>query len=144
MDPPGYLPRSASSAAVPDVTQHWLAPDGTLAARPLVGATGAGAHEAAAMRLAWSQGQSLFQMGFLMWMIGSQLSLWTIFFIATMGLAPVRALLGLQQGARAPLPCSLRRATMATAPLLPYWACPRCQRCRWQWRMPVPRPWMWA
>lgn len=83
--------------AQPEVSQSLLAADGSAVAP--AGARGrVGTYEAQAMRLATSQAPTLLQTGFFMWMIGNQISLWTIFFLVQMGTAPFRALLNLKQG----------------------------------------------
>jgi hypothetical protein len=44
------------------------------------------------MSIAWGQGASIFQLLFMSWMLGSQLSIWTIFIFVPMAIAPVRAI----------------------------------------------------
>lgn len=72
----------------------WLSADGRTLSRAHAGAVGnADAFERAAMSIAVNQGGALMQSAFFMWMVGSTVSIWTLFFLASMGTAPFRALL---------------------------------------------------
>jgi len=102
--PPGYLPPLALLAAenkLPNalvVSQHLLAADGSAVQLASADSSKKAVFEEGARSMAWAQGPALGQMAFLMWMIGSQLSLWSIYFLSTMGLAPIKAILNMQQG----------------------------------------------
>lgn len=57
--------------------------------------------QARAMAIATSQMGSTFQTAFMMWMIGSQIQLFTLFMLAAMGTAPLRNLINLSKSTSA-------------------------------------------
>lgn len=122
-DPPGY--GKGGRVAQPDVTQAWLAPDGSSAVRARTGGAGVEAYEAQAMNIATAQGMSLFQTGFFLWMMGNQLTLWTLFFLVTMGTGPMRNIMNVHHCA-----CALRGVTARpfVCPLTPSFPFPQLLR----------------
>ena len=105
-DPPGYVAPSKWAAAgrpfeLPeraDPSQDWLTPDGRLrvdleTTRDVID------FEAGATRFAMGQIMSIGQTMFMLWMVGSQLTLWSIMFLLQGGTAPIFALMRLNEGA---------------------------------------------
>ena len=87
--------RALASKPLPETPS--LAADGlTLARGAAAAAEDAAAYERAAMSIAWAQAGGLAQSAFFMWMLGATVSIWTLFFLATMGAAPFRAMLSLR------------------------------------------------
>lgn len=55
------------------------------------------AFETAAMGIARGQAQSIFQIGFGMWMMGASINMWTLMMLSFQGVAPFRALFNVKQ-----------------------------------------------
>jgi hypothetical protein len=90
--------RALASKSLPEPSHGtWLSPDGLTLSRAHAGAAAdVAAFERAAMSIAWAQAGGLAQSAFFMWMLGATVSIWTLFFLATMGAAPFRAILNLR------------------------------------------------
>ena len=86
-----------SAAASVEISQSWLSADGKTLVRRAAGAPAAAPFEAAATSMAMAQGGGLMQTAFMMWMMGSSVSIWTIFFLSTMIMTPFKALFSIEQ-----------------------------------------------
>ena len=107
-DPPGFLPSNKWASLnrpfeLPEraeVSQSWLTAEGRL--RPDLDGDrkrDMRAYEAGAMKLASGQLMAIGQVLFMMWMMGSGLSLWTIMLLCQGGLTPFFNLMRLEEGA---------------------------------------------
>ncbi len=75
----------------------WLTPTGELRREKMGGALSVAPFEAGAMKLAMAQVQGVFQIGFMLWMTGSQLTLFSMLFLMQ-ALAPMYNILRLNAG----------------------------------------------
>ena len=134
--PPGFDPKWSLTSAFmspqrAEPSQDWLTPAGTLR-QDLDTHHNVAQFEAGALKFAQGQTSTLFQTLFFMWMIGSQLSLFSMIFLVQGGLTPFLSILRVNQGAlggrcaRAwergggweQAPCTLARLR---SPVLPFW-----------------------
>ena len=101
--PPAFDPKWTMASAFmspqrADVSQEWLTPAGALR-RDLEVGHNVAQFEAGAMKFAQGQIQTLLQTMFFMWMIGTQLSLFSMIFLVQGGFTPFLSVLRVNQGA---------------------------------------------
>ena len=118
-DPPGFIAPAKWAAAgrpfeLPErsvVSQDWLTAEGRLRT-DLEGSRDVQVYEAGASKMAMGQIMSVGQTVFYLWMVGGQLSLFSIMFLLQGGTAPVYALMRLNEGAST---CARARAWLCSA-----------------------------
>lgn len=107
-DPPGFIAPARWAAAgrpfeIPEraaPAQDWLTADGRLRT-DLESSRDVQLYEASAQKMATGQIMSVGQTLFFLWMVGGQLSLWSIMFLLQGGPAPFFALMRVNEGAAA-------------------------------------------
>ena len=111
--PPGYVPNFNPRSSLFMITgssepgMDWLTPTGELRREKMGGALSVAPFEAGAMKLAMAQVQGVFQIGFMLWMTGSQLTLFSMLFLMQ-ALAPMYNILRLNAGEAFYLPSLLK------------------------------------
>ena len=120
--PPGFDPKwSAASAFVSpqraEPSQDWLTPAGALR-QDLDAHHNVAQFEAGAMKFAQGQTGTLFQTLFFMWMIGSQLSLFSMIFLVQGGFTPFLSILRVNLGAWGPMEWGCCCCCLLLLPLL--------------------------
>lgn len=101
--PPGYDPKWSLTSAFmspqrAEPSQDWLTPQGALR-QDLAMDHNPAQFEAGALKFAQGQAGTLFQTLFFMWMIGTQLSLFSMIFLMQGGFTPFLSILRINQGA---------------------------------------------
>jgi hypothetical protein len=87
---------TAKESSIPPVPR--LSDDGLSVQRVNAGSNAnVDAYQKAAWGIAQGQAQSIFQIGFMMYMMGTSINIWTFMMLSFQGVGPFRALLGTKQ-----------------------------------------------